>query len=517
MNRTYEYTSAYSNGTPKKKWDNKGVMIALIVSRIIIFVGIRRVFFKQPTVTEPVVKDPSELTGETVRRFIGEKVLLAWTIERTEWFNADYSHTLTTDEDRTFGVKSATVDLFAFSGRVEIKGEIADFDKELPIVQVTEIVGWENGDAGTGGNAGNEQYTYFEDQQIGFDLSISDGYDVVETDDEVKLVDTTTSPEEVLLSVSAFECIAGDPLQDCEGLLQKFAAMNSESFTSSQGITFYNLSETNTRFAFNNEWFGYTIRPSSAESLNSFIGFMQFVTDARLRSFVETWKAQCKNLDHTLAAVDEVTFEEVDTWLIEAAIEGKGQENEEMTCIMDIRLGTTRTVAATSVEAQEVEDTDDDDAQNDEEQPAEDEDDTADEENAETETGDTATTDGIPQNQTVVEKPASFDGRFEHTSARGYTVRLSDPNVSFNGVILEDPVSLGYPDTNCIYRIRFTSRQNADNVDSSPDVELYECKGTITPENAGQQNLQIVGMSGNVAFVAKYLTNNLEGFQVYVE
>lgn len=123
---------------------------------------------------------------------------------------------------------------------------------------------------------------------------------------------------------------------------------------------------------------------------------------------------------------------------------------------------------------------------------------------------DTDTTVGVAPTQTVVARPASFEGRLDHKSARGYTVRLSDPNVSFNGIILESPVSLGMQNVMCVYRIQITSRQNADAIETNPDIEMYECKGSVTAATAQSQNLQIVGTSGDVTFLTKYVTNNLE-------
>lgn len=164
-------------------------------------------------------------------------------------------------------------------------------------------------------------------------------------------MDTTTAPQEVLLSISPFECIAGHALQDCSGLMEKFTSMNSDSFTSSQNITFYNLGETNTRFAFNGEGKGYSVRPSSPEHMNNFIGFMQFITEPRLKAFVESKKNECRSLEYNLNTISEVTFDEVQSGLIRADIKGKGNNDESVVCTMGIRLGTTLTVVEASIQA----------------------------------------------------------------------------------------------------------------------------------------------------------------------
>lgn len=73
---------------------------------------------------------------------------------------------LTTVENQTFGLKSATADLFSYSGSVEIKGEVADFYQEMPIIQVEEIIKGGAVDSGTGAAMGNEEYYYFEEDGL---------------------------------------------------------------------------------------------------------------------------------------------------------------------------------------------------------------------------------------------------------------------------------------------------------------------------------------------------------------
>ncbi|MBP7848416.1 hypothetical protein KA013_04365 [Patescibacteria group bacterium] len=42
-------------------------------------------------------------------------------------------------------MKSKEIDLYQYSGSIDLKGEITDFKQDLPIITVTEIVGTKQG------------------------------------------------------------------------------------------------------------------------------------------------------------------------------------------------------------------------------------------------------------------------------------------------------------------------------------------------------------------------------------
>jgi hypothetical protein len=143
---------------------------------------------------------------------------------------------------------------------------------------VTEILGEQlTANNAASGDLFNEEFYLFEDVGLGFDLSISQGFDVVEVADTIVLRDSQGGND--VLTISPFQCTSTESLRDCATLQDTFENFNNESFTSVNGIKFYNLTETNTWAAFNENSYGYYFNPSSSRDLVNFADLMLFVDE----------------------------------------------------------------------------------------------------------------------------------------------------------------------------------------------------------------------------------------------
>ncbi|USN54990.1 MAG: hypothetical protein H6765_11230 [Candidatus Peribacteria bacterium] len=166
----------------------------------------------------------------------------------------------------------------------------------------------------------NAEFYLFEDVGLGFDLSISQGFEVTERGDTIVLTDTQDNKD--VLTVSPFQCSSTDSLKDCVSLQDKFEEYNNEKFTSSNGITFYNLTETNTRAAFNENSYGYYLNPSSSRDLINFADLMVFVDEKGIKEALEAQMGSlCKNIDHQLTSIYELRVAYGDDGKTEVTVE----------------------------------------------------------------------------------------------------------------------------------------------------------------------------------------------------
>ncbi len=112
--------------------------------------------------------------------------------------------------------------------------------------------------------------------------------------------------------------------------------------------------------------------------------------------------------------------------------------------------------------------------------------------------------------------PANWSGSgwFKHSSIRGYDMYFSSKSISFAGNILSTPVNLGVDGLSCIYKTNLIHWKRADEVATSPDVEVYECLGVLP---ANSENLQQVGSAGGKIFVSKRYTSNLGSMSIIIE
>lgn len=480
------------------------IKIALVISWLIIFGGVYRLFYANPSRSAPDATptpppSPDSTTGdEQTRYFIGEKVLMEGLISPVGGLDV-YTHDFQADNGSSFGLKSATVDLFSYTGVVQVKGQVTDFKGDRPIIQVVELVGQraDQIDDGTGSEQSNEQYYLFEDVGLGFDLSISDGYTIEERGEDIILIDEQSTEDPQMLSITPFACLPTDNLKDCAGMQAKFIDYGNETFTTSTEITLYNLTETNTRVAFNGDEYGYYISPRSQADLVAFVGMMHFISDDLIQAAVQQDLDQlCKDINYQMARIDEFAVEYGEEGRAIATAEGVTTEgNLAATCRVSVRLGTTLkpTLLSFAVDT-------------DEQAPTAPEADRPEDSSESAPVADTDTPDAPqptdPGSDDVAlsaemedqsGQPESLSGWLQFSSVRGYSVYFSSQAISYDGALFEAPISFDVDNLECPYAIRVIERARADQVSVDPDLVVYECSGDPGQYQLKTKNLAYIG------------------------
>lgn len=537
--QTYQPTDPVKN-------NSRIIFTALVVSWIIIWVWIRWVFFKEVPQVVTSVDSPSETEQNEQRRYIWKKVLLSWIISKRSWFWLS-THIFVDSDTNEFGARSEIVNLSDFEWEVQIKWEIVDFDKEIPIVLVQDAIkSWVDANA-LEVPEWNSNFWYSKEAWLWIDLSASQWYVVTENGSEIRIVESTNL-NEPLLSIKPFACVPWNALQDCADLRDKFTRFGNETFTNSKGITFYNLTETNTWFIFDEPIKWYSLRSNTDNSVASFSDLIQIINQQEVNSFLENNKNDyCRSLESSMDTVQEIESSLIKPWLLEINATWASAEWNEVTCTVYAILWENNVVIQwqyndssiekayeqevvwaqellePEVEVQDIQEQSTDEPENQEVEVN-----TWDVLNdIEEVLADTETQEEVEEEVEAlplavvngsIQEPESLDGRLQYSSVRWFVMYFSKQWVSYVWEILESESTLWMENATCRYKVNVIAWNQADNVSISPDLAVFECTWT-TPTSSQSQwlNIQIVWETDNSFFAVQRYTTNLGEIQVYVE
>lgn len=462
----------------RQKWSGL-IIFTLILSRIIIFAGIRRVFFREPATDQ----GDGDTETSTTTYYIGEQVLLEGEINPSSDIT-QYAYTLTTSEGRVFGLKSADIALGNYRGNVQIKGEVDEFKKKVPVIEVIDIVGSLDQENMTGTSS---EYRYFASSQLGIDLSNFPGYTVVQEGGEIQIRDVEGDTK---LTVTPFQCVPGSAAQDCSVLKQRLQEQQAQRFTTADNVTFTKFTEGKQWLTFNGTTYGYTITAESDDDVQTHAGMLQFLSEDTMSAYLEEARVICKNISSKLGWIRDSTVSITAEGVIEMRLEGTTDADTQGTCV--VKSQAPKIAAFTLVSY------DDGDVVVDEKK------------------------EEIPENEKTpalpvatgtvwpVAAPATLESWISYPSVRGWTLYISKDIVAYEGVLLT-----GNEQPGCPYQINLYYR-NKDTDTAPADGRIFECmpSGVETLENQGYS---VVGTAGDSTFLMKYLSDDINDVEFYVQ
>ena len=283
---------------------------------------------------------PSQVS-DTVDTWISykvwEPVVLEWSIKKLETLKA-YTHTLTNDWWLVW-LKSSTKNLYDFGGTVSIKWSVVDMKKDVAIIEVDEIIQSNNEGDVTWFDT-NEKISYLPQLWLLLDLSETTWYNIDIGTDSIKIVDTTGTGNTVL-TINPYTCTPWDWLKDCDQLLERFGDDSNQQFTSANDITYYNMTETNTRLAFNPRKIGYYFIPGTDNDIASFVDLISFLDNSTISQNTKTNAlSTCKNLNGAIQDNEtlKVTLWETKSWLTQATVIWNTSNWDILSCVYQIKL-----------------------------------------------------------------------------------------------------------------------------------------------------------------------------------
>ncbi len=508
----------------------------------------------------------SESTQQTEsRRFVWEQVIERWTLTQREWLWS-YTHNFVTDAGLTFWARSTELDLSQYLWPVQLRWTISTIDSWLPIILVTEVVRsswvWLVDDRQIT-LQWNSSLFYDIDFWIMLDLWAMQWYEVKRSNDTLVLVDRENNNNEVF-TIEWFPCRVWDPLQDCVALEERFIAFNNDSFTNTQWVAFYNLTETTTWFAFYEDITWYSLRATDQRNITTFASLFWFINKDIIETFIRENSQTCRSVESTLESIDTFDYNDRWNWIYRITVQWTSSEGSMATCEIALRIWTPLTLELLSYITDDetvsvtppVEETVDEISweqiiiwpeqglwsqqqnnqdnqqiwnQGDNQDNWEEVTDTQHEQD-ETPIVDWSTDnehdqsdldelwelpDPIAPPSLSVERPDSFDWWLQYTSIRWFVMWFSRQWVSYFWEVLEEVESFEQPWVMCDYKVHVTTWNNAENVASEPDIIVYEC--TWVAIDTLPENTQYVWSASDKQFIAQWFTNNLETMEIFVE
>lgn len=454
------------------------IYVALVVSWIIILVGIWIVFFRDRP------ESPLEDTLDTqVRYIIGEQVILEWTLTMSDDIS-QFSHLLTTADTMVFGIKSYDVALQGYSGKVQIKWEVVGFKKQIPIVQVAEIVGvkWDEMNNGSGSTS----YTYLADVGLWIDLSAFPGYSVKQLGNDIELYDTTNTK---LLVITPFVCTAWDPTKDCAGL--KTSLQDEQRFTNSAGMTFYADTEQKRRIAFDGTTQGFILIAESESNVQTYASIFEIVDTTMFDARLDEMKSLCKDINSRLATVATHEIVILPDGSVKVGIDGATAGWVAATCVVATSLSSPANFSLVSYTWPTTPETDAQDTWLPTSEKTE------------------PSTDQWTSVQTTpkVSVPAAYATRKTYPSVRWRTMYVERNVISYDGVLWTWQAW-------CPYQLNLSYRTNA--TWAGADSIIYEC----TPQWATALKsawYTTIGVATGVEFLRKDISDSLKGIDVFIQ
>ena len=507
----------------RQQRNTKIVYRALLLSRVIIAAGVRRVFANRWQDASLLglqkweVDQDLDTNKDISRYYIDETVILQWDISKSIW-SLEYTHDFVSTKDETFALKSAETNLFDHTGEVDIKGKIVDFVWDTPLVMVTEILSTlqDSPNSDSQQQAGESSFRYFENAGVALDLSNTSWYTIDQQDGSILLIDAQNQQwdeNNVVLSITPFDCDPDDGLKDCEGLKKSFEITNAESFNTSNGLTLTHMSETSNWMSFfGDKW--YYVRPTWWSTITDFADVISFLDTSILTDEIASQAAKtCRTLEKRLWSDTQnvnITLSKITNNTLTATVSWPTSDTSNtITCRYKVGIQSVRKFELLSASLVE----------NNEEGTGESaREDTANEETVDTDTADQdqptqdsednsiTTTGSIIQNNTddtptiedtnkakVIDE-WEYEGRLSFPSSRWYVLYFSDRWVWYAGGYLSETESLTIWATDCSYWVKVTKRTNIDNVNTNPDAIIYECDGPV----------ELAALPDGVSYITEY-------------
>jgi len=395
---------------------------------------------------------------------IGSQISVEWEIT----LNGDFithTHTLTTQSNGIFGLKSKEINLNQYTWNISVEGIIDNQYNDLYILDVTKVISLEQtGNLQTWADLTwdlSDKWTYYTKAGIYFESNFFDNYVLLNSGQnwEIKIKNIATDKEVV---ISYFACKAWDSNKDCNQLKQTFSSSNDKIFTTTNGDSFYKLPEISSWFSTNLGLFGYFINDVPEQEVVSLSNYISLVTPAYLQNtLVPQISNICKEWNIVMNAVNKsnlyienavLVFKVVGTWEKWTA-ECKIKVNPSLQNYWELlKLDYKEVVVSTGIIET-------------------------------TPTPITTNTSSLVVEAGVKQVPLTLDKILEFKSSRWFKILFPSRKISFQ--TLNVSLDLGVKWINCYAQTNVIDYANKDIIVDSPTVKVYECtvKSTVSVPN----------------------------------
>ena len=406
--------------------------------------------------------------GEDEQQFsfsLWEQVYLQWEI-KADGDIITHTHTINDSSYGIIWIKSDKINLSDYVWFVELTWIVEKFYQWDPIVKVialswTVSVVEEETDIVLDGNAG----VYFKSAWIQLLPSFFDEYVLLNEWENGEIrIQNIESWEEIVLNY--FRCNSSDPNKNCKWLTETFANNNAQSFVTSEWDVFYKLSEVQSWFVANGDWWWVFINDVSDDEVFKLKDLVKFANEKNMNEWIKSRAMKiCQWSWEKLQNIGNSEISLKQEWLV-VTVSGDGKE-KQMTCqiLVDFSLPYKWELQSLTIG--------DDVVASEEEKTEETKSEEVDQDEKKDEWQISATVfdTNVPQFPIKEEWLAYKSARW------GYVLKFPSSNISYSVSSVKE--NFGRSDINCSYVINVIKYSDKENLEVSPSIRIYECDWSV--------------------------------------
>lgn len=454
--KKFSNTRAFSRQKEKSRvW----IWVIVIIILLVLWLVCWKLFWAPANLNGYELED-----NRNINLSLGEQVFLQWEI-KSDWDIITHTHTINDVNYWVVWIKSDLINLSDYVGFVELTWMVEKFYQGDPIVKVITLSGSLAGDKDDDTNIvldGNSG-VYLLWAWIQFLPSFFDEYVLLNEGDngEIRIQDIESWEE---IKLSYFRCNASDPNRNCKWLSETFANNNAQSFVTSEGDVYYKLSETQSWFVANGDWWWVFINDVSDDVVFKLKDLIKFANQKNMNEWIKSRAMKiCQWEWEKLQKINNSEINLKQEWLI-VTVSGDGKE-KQMTCqiLVDFSLPTKWKLQSLTI-WKDVVISDETEEKKAEEVAQEDK---KDEGQISAKVFDT----NVPQ------FPIKEEWLQYKSTRWGYVLKFPSSNISYSVSSVKE--NFGRNDVDCSYVINVIQYAEKENLEISPAIRVYECDWSV--------------------------------------
>lgn len=378
-----------------------------------------------------------------------------------------HTHTINDSSYGIIWIKSDKINLSDYVWFVELTWIVEKFYQWDPIVKVIALswtvseVEEEETDIVLDGNAG----VYFKSAWIQLLPSFFDEYVLLNEWENGEIrIQNIESWEEIVLNY--FRCNSSDPNKNCKWLTETFANNNAQSFVTSEWDVFYKLSEVQSWFVANGDWWWVFINDVSDDEVFKLKDLVKFANEKNMNEWIKSRAMKiCQWSWEKLQNIGNSEISLKQEWLV-VTVSGDGKEKQMMCQILvDFSLPYKWELQSLTIgddvivsEEEKIEETKSEEVDQDEKKD-------------EWQISATVFDTNVPQ------FPIKEEGLAYKSARWGYVLKFPSSNISYSVSSVKE--NFGRSDINCSYVINVIKYSDKENLEVSPSIRIYECDGSV--------------------------------------
>jgi len=481
-NKTDFFSKKISNARSfkRRQQNHLGIRIVLIVLGLWIF-GVYKLFYADPVLKEVDQQEKNTFSLGTIVALEGEL--------RADGDLMTHTHTLTTSNSWIIFIKSSQENgpLGEYTGTVSLTGKVEKFYQEKPIVEVITLSGTlsnqekDEPDVVLDKNSG----VYYPSAWLQFLPSFFDKYLLLnEGENGEFLIQNLDTNQQFTLEY--FRCNESDPNKNCKGFVDLFS-QSSRSFVTANGDVYYKQSEVNSWFVSNGNRWGIFINDVSEEEVMQLKDYIVFANEKIMKNWLDFAATRiCQDDEESLKTITDSQFTLKQSGLV-ATISGEGTKHL-LTCEIKVDFSLPKKGELISLskngekvqivpeekeEKIETPSKKEEKSDSSSKEPSETESKTPSQEEPSKSEEPTWQEQLTQRNPNVPQFPINPEKGLKYARKWNYTVNFSSSNIAYAASSVKE--KFGNDDINCTYVVNVIKYADRDNVETSPDIRIYEC------------------------------------------